>query len=118
MSDLSYVYIFLQSNGLEIPVFWLMYRIWSIPKTGFGRVAGYTTLINLFTHPIVFFAIMPLKIPYIYTILLAEAFAIVGETLFHRKTFKICIRKAFLTSLLANLASWQVAPMLTYWIFY
>ena len=118
MSDLSYVYVFLQSNVLEIPVFWLLYRLFSVPRAGIWRVAGFTTLINLFTHPVVFFAIMPLKIPYIYTILLAEAFAIGAETVIHHKTFEVNLKRAFAASLLANLVSWQLAPMLTFWFFY
>ncbi len=114
MEFLSYFYIFLQSNALELPVYWLAYRA----VMGFTQSASAATLANMITHPVVFFVFMGMERSYIESILAAEAFAIVVETLLHKYTFtRISWTNVFCASLFANLCSWQVAPLLTYHFF-
>ena len=115
MTSIDYSIIFFQSNLIEIPIYFLIYK--SI-QFGLNKAATVTTLANLITHPIVFFIIMGMKLNYISSILLAECFAIFGEMLIHSKTLKISYKKAFIASFTANLISWQIGPMLTYWLYY
>ena len=61
---------------------------------------------------------MPLKIPYILTILMAEVFAIVVEFALHDRYVKTKSLNVLIASLIANLVSWQLAPLLTYFVFY
>ncbi len=61
---------------------------------------------------------MSLDRNYIENILIAEAFAIIAETFIHSWATKMPIRQAFAASLVANIVSWQVAPLLTYLLFF
>ena len=118
MSGLSYVYIFFQSNFLEVPVYILFYVFIFKSSLNIKQTSIVVTLTNLLTHPLVFFVIMRLSLSYIENILIAEAFAIGAETLLHAWIFRISAKKTFVASLFANLVSWQLAPMLTFYIFY
>ena len=118
MSNWSYVYIFIQSNLLEIPIYFIAYFYFMKQQTSVLEVCKITSICNLITHPIVFFFIMTLKIPYIFSILIAEAFAIVSESFLHNKYFRAKPRQTVTASIMANLVSWQVAPAMTYFIFY
>lgn len=119
MSDLdlgslgSYLYVFLQSNGLELPVYaWLYHK-----HSSWGRAILIASVANAMTHPIVFFGWLGKPMPYLQGILLAEAFAILAETGLHRiaiRDLSLCFRASFI----ANLVSWQLGPLLTYWLFY
>lgn len=110
---MSYLYTFLQSNILEwivyLPLLALVRPKWSL----IDRALFITTL-NALTHPIVFFFIMNLKLPYLANILVAETFAIVAEALLICFFLRVSFSKTFVASLFANLISWQIAPMLTY----
>jgi hypothetical protein len=77
------------------------------------------TMCNALTHPPVFFGFMTAPIPVLSAILWAEAFAVIVEALLIYKFFpaKISIAKIFLISLVANLVSWQLSPILT-WLFF
>lgn len=74
----------------------------------------FVTALNAITHPIVFFFIMNLKLPYLTNIMLAETFAVVAEGLLICWLLKTGTLRSLAVSLLANLVSWQLAPMLTY----
>ncbi len=113
MISLAYLYIFLQSNILEIPIYWLCFR----KKLSFKSTAISVTAINSLTHPIVFFVFMNFHQSYLQNILLAEAFAISTEALFFSRVLKLSWPSAIFASVLANLISWQLAPMLTYLLF-
>ncbi len=110
-----YLYVFLQSNLLEIPIYHLCYR----KKLRLADTARLTTLSNLITHPIVFFFLMAMGMTYIKAILIAETFAILTETVLHRHFgVKFSWRKCLVAALIANLVSWQVGPILSYTFFY
>jgi hypothetical protein len=109
----------MQSNLLEIPIYYFVYFKLFKQKKSFFSVLKATTVCNLLTHPIVFFVIMSIKIPLVFAILLAEFFAITSETILHKGVFsKERIVIHFYASLMANLFSWQFAPILTFLIFY
>jgi hypothetical protein len=111
----TYFYLFLQSNLLEVPVYYLFLR--RKPGMGFLYCLAFVTFMNSLTHPVVFFGLMSLPFSYLANILIAEAFAIGSETLFLRFLLRSGWSRAFAASLLANLVSWQLAPMLTYLLF-
>lgn len=110
---MSYVYTFLQSNILEwivyLPLLALVRPSWS-----FIDRAMFITALNALTHPIVFFFIMNLKLPYLADIMIAETFAVVAEAVLICYFLRVNLTKSFFASLFANLVSWQIAPMLTY----
>lgn len=107
-----YLYIFLQSNLLEVP----FYRLLLGQKKSWLKSTMQVTAINSLTHPIVFFVIMNAQNTYLQNILLAEGFAIVAETLFFFGVMKVNFVRALVAATVANLVSWQLAPMLTYFI--
>jgi len=108
-----YVYVFIQSNLLEVLVLLPLFG-WSI---GYKRTFLSVTLVNATTHPLVFFGWMHLPLTYLQDILLAETFAIVSEALLYQRFLGIAIGRATLGSLLANLVSWQLAPIGTALVF-
>lgn len=110
---ITYLYIFLQSNLLEVPFYsWILGRSKKNPVSHLVPV----TAINSLTHPIVFFVLMNLKNTYLTNILVAESFAVLAETAFFVFLQKQEMKRAFTAALGANLISWQLAPMLTYLI--
>lgn len=111
--NLMYLYIFFQSNLLEIPVYWIFFR----KSYSVSKVVIFTTLVNSLTHPIVFFILMGLHRSYLNNIILAELFAIIVETLFFSRIIKISFMKSLFASIFANIVSWQIAPILTYIVF-
>ncbi|MBY0316660.1 MAG: hypothetical protein K2Q26_14140 [Bdellovibrionales bacterium] len=123
MNSLSYFYVFLQSNLLEVPFYFMIYK--EVRRLKLIRIHHdlwdfffLVTLSNMMTHPIVFFVIMSAKISFLSGILVAEGFAIFAETLLHHFVFKIPLKYTFTASTLANLVSWQLGPMITYALFY
>ena len=114
MDKISYLYVFIQSNLIEIVIYYLFYR----KLLGFSKSAMLTTFSNSITHPLVFFGFMAMGKTYLTSILLAESFAIIGETFLHWYFGKIGFARAATAALVANLVSWQLAPMLTYLIFF
>lgn len=110
--SLMYLYIFLQSNLLEVPFYFLVFR----KNHSFSKVLFLTTAINSLTHPIVFFILMNMKSTHLTNILWAETFAVVSEALFFYFVLRTTLTRAFLGSLVANLVSWQFAPMITYFL--
>ena len=108
-----YFYIILQSNLLEIPFYFWFYR----KSQSFAKSAATTTVMNSMTHPLVYFAFMNLSMTYLNKILLAEGFAILSESLFYHRFLKLELKYTFIAAFIANLVSWQLAPMLTYLLF-
>ena len=110
---MMYLYTFLQSNLLEWCIYFpLLARL--RPTWSWLDRALFVTALNGLTHPIVFFFIMNLKLPYLANIVIAETFAVVVEGLLLCFLLRAKFSKALLASLIANLISWQLAPMLTY----
>lgn len=114
MAHADYIYIFLQSNWIEVLIYFLFYRA----CLGFGQVVTLTTLSNSLTHPIVFFGFMKSGMSYMTSIFLAEGFAILAEMFLHGYFGKMSYRRTGLASLVSNLVSWQMAPILTYLLFF
>ncbi len=109
-----YVWIFLQSNALELPFY-----AFGLRRHGPAQVALTATFANSITHPIVFFGIMSAGLPRLQAIGIAEAWAVLGETaiFFYLLKNKEGIGRIAIVSLWANLVSWEIAPRLTYWLF-
>ena len=105
-----YFYIFFQSNLLEVPFYYFFLK----KNNSFLKILTLTTAINSLTHPIVFFGLMNLKNSYLQNILVAETFAILTEALFFYFVLNLNFKRAFSGSFIANLVSWQVAPLITY----
>lgn len=110
--SVGYFYIFLQSNLLEVPFYYLFFYKYE----KFVKVLCFASAINSLTHPIVFFLIMNMKLSYINNILIAESFAVIIEGFFFNKLLGYSKMNSFVGALVANLVSWQFAPMLTYLI--
>lgn len=116
--NLSYLYIFLQSNALEIPSSIFFYKGIRPVANPIWRIILVVTLSNLVTHPTVFFGFMTSGNSYLVSTLAAEAFAIFAESVLHFIFLdQISYKHTLLNSLIANLISWQVAPLLTWLLF-
>lgn len=108
-----YLYIFLQSNLLEVPIYYLFFK----KNINFTKNLAFVTAINSLTHPIVFVVLMNLKQSYLQNIMIAEIFAVLAETIFFISFLKTSYLRAFFAALIANFFSWQIAPMITYVLF-
>lgn len=106
--SIAYLYIFLQSCALELPVY--LYFL----KNQKRDVIFSIIAINAITHPIFFFLIMGLQTSFLLNILFGEALVTLAEAyLVHRK-FKVSYKEALYLSFHANLISWQVGPIASY----
>ena len=110
----EYLYTFLQSSCLEVPIYFLFYR----KQLTLSQTFLVVTLANSVTHPLVFFGFMGSGLSYLTSVMAAESFAVIGETFLLGGATKIQYRTTFIASLTANLFSWQVAPVLTYLFFF
>lgn len=113
-AGLTYFYVYLQSNLLEVPAYH-----WGLgEKKQSLETLALCTFMNSLTHPIVFFLIMNLPLTYLQNTLFAESFAIFSETFIMHRVLKRGFLKTLLVSTFANLVSWQLAPMLSYGLFF
>jgi phosphotransferase system glucose/maltose/N-acetylglucosamine-specific IIC component len=110
---MNYLYTFLQSNILEWCIYLPLLRTVR-PSWSWLERAMFVTAMNGITHPVVFFFLMNMKLPYLANIMIAETFAVVAEALILCSLLKTTRTQAWSASLIANLISWQLAPMLTY----
>ena len=102
---MQYLPFFLKTLLLELPIYYLFFRtLKSIPK-----ILQINFLVNLATHPIVFFIIpmilMKLNGNYLNYLVTAEVFAPLVETLILVYYFKFSLRSAIATAICANLFS-------------
>ncbi len=121
----QYLYVFLQSNSLEVPFYYLGLRSFaprlltrSLRES--ERILFFicaVTAVNSVTHPVVFFGIMNLKLTYLQNILIAETFAILSESIFMMWLLDVSKLRAIAVATIANLVSWQLAPLLTFKLF-
>lgn len=110
---MNYFWVFFLSNLLEFPIYWFFIR--AVKKQwSFEKKIALICVLNGVTHPIVFFVIMNLKFSYLQNILMAEGFAVLIEALLLSWVLNHDPQKCLRTSLLANLVSWQAAPILTF----
>ncbi len=128
---MTYLLTFLQSNFIEIPFYCVAHALIERRPENFkwirlARSACTTTFANLITHPIVFFGFLgsgsTTGLTWLQGILAAEIFAVVAEAFLHRASFS----RAFTTrqwlivtcgAVIANLASWELGPWLSYYTF-
>lgn len=127
---MTYLLTFLQSNFLEVP-FYFVTHAFTCKSNGpilrrLGRSVLRTSFANLITHPIVFFGFLgsgsTTGFSWLHGILFAECFAIVGEMFIHAASFDTKLdRRQWLTVFfgvaIANLVSWELGPVLTYFLF-
>lgn len=111
---IDYFYTTIQSNLLEIPVYYLFYR----KHLNLRQVALIATFANAITHPWVFFGFMGVGISYFTSVLLAESFAVLSEGPLHSYAGRLMLRRTLAAALIANLFSWQLAPAITYFLFF
>lgn len=119
VNKVSYLYVFIQSNCLEWPVYLLAYHGFhkrGAEKRSITATLSIVTVANLVSHPIVFFGFMASNLAYIYAILLAELFAIGIECALHAYTLPASYKRTLIASIFANLVSWQLGPVLTYYL--
>ncbi len=112
---MAYLITFLQSNALELAFFYLLHRRLGLTP---ARSIALTTLANLITHPTIFFGHMTMGLSWFSAIISAEIFAWTSEAVLHAGTTQAWERwRAWLvTSLIANLMSWELGPRLTWWL--
>jgi hypothetical protein len=107
---MSYFQLFLQSFAIEaILVSLLLFR------KKLGRVLFVVLLANALTHPLVVFGFVAYPDSrLIVTLLLAEAFAIAVEGFIFWKKLDLPAWAGFTVAGLANLASWELGPRVSY----
>ena len=91
----AYLYTIL----IELAVCYLMNR-----RFGF-RVLVVILIVNTFSLPFVWFVFPAIKLSYPLYLLVAETFAVVSEALLMRILFSISVKRALVTSVAMNMAS-------------
>lgn len=128
---LTYIKYFLTTLFLEFPIYyWLLRNQTLILSKNLGqrlpqsflrfnqlrKIIVTSILINLATHPIVFFVFpyMSGKGDWTFTtyLLVAEVFAPIVEAVILKFLFKLPVQKAAMAAILANLFSWTVGVLL------
>ena len=104
--------MFLQSNLLELPIYLWLWR--KVPGKGWPEGAALFTGMNAVSHPLVFFVLLSLPLNFLEGILLAEAVAIGAEAIFLLWFTGLGWGRCLGASVLANLLSWQLAPIFTF----
>ena len=111
----QYVPLFLLTCLLEFPVYYFLLKSeWK--RLGWQKTLGWILCINLCTHPLVclgfpsFFGMA--ELPRGYGLLVSEAFAPLTEGLILWTLAEIPPRRSFVTTLLANLLSWELGGLL------
>lgn len=111
ISAFFYLYIFAQSAGIEALYLYFVSKNKDFALKYF--------LFNSLTHPIVvFYFLADGRFSYLSGIIYGESFAVISEAILlyfflEKKNFHQWLG----ISLIANLISWQIAPMLSYLIF-
>lgn len=110
---IEYLPFFLKTFVLELPIYFLFFRtLKNIPA-----LLKMNSVLNLATHPAVFFVIpiilTELNATYLHYLLVAEIFAPVIEALILHKFYKLGLGRSFAAAVCANLFSWSLG---IYWI--
>jgi hypothetical protein len=111
----DYLYTLIQSASLELAAYLILMPIF-ITSSHRLKIVEAILPMNAITHAIFFFLIMGLPINFLSNILIGEILVIIVEALMLRKLFLLNLSRALILSTLANLVSWQLGPILTYWI--
>lgn len=112
-SFMEYLPFFLKTFALELPIYFIILRqLKNIPT-----VLQINTVLNLATHPIVFFVIpiilTNLGANYLHYLATAEIFAPLIEALILFRIYKLSLARSLTAAISANLLSWSVG---IYWL--
>ena len=110
----EYLPYFLKTFILELPIYAIILK----SQQSFVKTLTANTLLNLVTHPFIFILLPMLlvksdSINYLNYLTIAEIFAPTVEALILFKVFKLPLKKAIVSAVLANLFSWSVG---VYWL--
>jgi hypothetical protein len=111
---LDYLYIFLQTTLIELPFYWFFLRA----HLSLKKLVLVVLAINACTHPLVFFGLMALPLAPVVKIAISESFAPAFEAWALVYFLRVPWRQALKASIVANLASWQLGPIVTYWLYF
>ncbi len=104
-TPVMYLQYFLSTFALELPVYSLF-----LQSKGIKKVLAYTFVLNLLTHPIIFFAfpflLEKMSATYGIYLLCAEVFAPLVEGIVLSRLAQISLRKSLAIAVVANLFSW------------
>jgi len=101
----AWLWAFLFTQMVEVPIYAVSLRVGLLPAFGASAI----------THPLLWFAIFPhLDLPYLWRVVIGEAFAILVEAGYFALLFRR--RRAWLWSAVANAASCGTG-MLSRWLF-
>jgi hypothetical protein len=90
----AWLWAFLFTELVEVPIYWFGLRVSVVAAFGASAI----------THPLLWFLLFPyLPLPYLWLILIGEAFAVIVEAAYFAVLFRR--RRALLWSLAANAAS-------------
>ena len=109
----AYLATFAQTCLIE----WPIYHFYLRSKLSVRRSLCFVFFINALTHPVVFFGFLGLRVPFLHALLVAEVFAYACEAWACCKIAGLRPRDAVYASALANTASWQFGPILTFYTF-
>lgn len=107
----EYLKFFAMTLALELPMY---HRL--LPLMSFKRKAAAALVVNVATHPLIFF-VFPLLLKslggtYFQYLVAAEVFAPVAEALVLWKAFGVGFKRAGTAALIANLFSWGIGALL------
>jgi hypothetical protein len=111
-----YLYTFSQTCALEFPCY--AYFLRKETKRGWLGALAAVVALNAFTHPLVFFGLLSAKMVLWQSILCGEVFAFGFEAWACFYFLGLRPKSAFWAATAANLVSWQLGPLLTYWLFF
>lgn len=125
----DYLSVLLQAWFFKLPIYWLFYRglaasglasaLHAQTRTGEAfKIAGLVFLTSVCIHPLVFFGFMASGKTYLWSALWGEVFAVAGEGLLQSWAARLPLRRTLSASFIANLVSWQVTPLVIYWLYY
>jgi hypothetical protein len=82
----------------------------------FVKIAGLVTLVNLCTHPVVFFGFMSSGRTIFKSVLWGQAFSMATEAILISWAARLPFGQTIVASIAANLFSWQLSALVIYWL--
>lgn len=105
-----YIEQFLIGIALEAPVLYYFFR-----EKGLEDILAATLALNTVTHPLLLYVVPLIEVNYLLSLFASEIAVIAVEMYLLGFLFEQSSRRTFVkASVLANLASWQLAPFLLY----
>lgn len=107
-----YITQFIVGFILEFAVLYIYLDIEDLGSIDLGTAV---LALNLVTHPVLIYVIPLIQVNYVLSLIISEILVMLVEALLLTGIFtQLSKKKAFESSVLANLASWQFAPFLIY----